>query len=113
MPLFVFFAGLICHPDISRKRYRYFGIIALSVAVIGICLWGNDIPASFLYHSTNYGTLKNGFALRLFCYGIGGLLDFFLLTNMSGKRYPFTKAGANTMPQYLICTPLVACLREL
>lgn len=108
-----FFAGLICNPGISWKRYKYFGIIALAVAVIGIWLWGNEIPASFLYHATNFGTLKNGFMLRLFCYGIGGLIGFFLLTNIPGIRYPFTKAGANTMPQYLICAPLVACLREL
>lgn len=108
-----FFAGLICHPGISWKRYRYFGIIALALAVGGIFIFGNEIPTNFLYHATGFGKIKNGFLLRMFCYGIGGLLGFFLLTNISGKRYPFTKVGADTMAPYLICSPLVLCLRTL
>lgn len=54
----------------------------------------------------------NGFTLRMVCYGIGSLLSFFLLTNISGKRFPFTKAGADTMPIYLLHAPFVLWIRE-
>lgn len=108
-----FLAGLICTPDVQWKKYRVFGVIAFVAAICGILLWADKIPVSFLYHATSFGTIKNGFALRILCYGIGGLLGLFLLTNISGKRFPFTKAGADTMPVYLIHSPLMLCLREL
>ena len=53
----------------------------------------------------------SGFILRIVCYGIGALLSFFLLTNISGDRFPFTKAGADTMPIYLLHAPFVLLIR--
>lgn len=108
-----FFAGLICSPDIQWQKYRRFGLAAFAIAAGGILFWGKQIPVTFLYQAAPFGTLENGFILRLFCYYIGGLLGFFLLTITPRKRFPFTKAGANTLPVYLIHAPVVLLLREL
>lgn len=108
-----FLSGLICRPDTPWEKYRLPGIAALLLAVWGIFLWGNEIPVSFLYQAESFGSVKNGFLLRLYCYATGSLISFFFLTNISGKRFPFTKAGADTMPVYLLHAPLVSCLSSL
>lgn len=58
------------------------------------------------------GIVKPEVVQRLRCYAISSLLCFFLLTAISRKRFPFTRAGADTMPAYLIHAPVVGVLRE-
>lgn len=106
-----FFAGLLCDPHTEWRRYRTAGIIAGMIAVCGIWALADGVPVSFLYHASGYGNLEHGFVLRLSCYGIGALMCFFLLTWTPGRRFPFTKAGADTMPVYLVHAPVVACIR--
>lgn len=108
-----FWAGLICNQNILWAKYRRWGLAALSVAGTVVVLWGSRIPVTFLYHAAPYGIMKNGFALRLLCYGLGGMLGFFFLTFVTHRRLPCTRAGADTMPGYLIHAPIVGILREI
>lgn len=108
-----FFAGLICSPNIQWQKYRRLGLAAFAIATGGIFFWGNRIPVAFLYQAAPFGALEDGLVLRLLCYCIGGLLGFFLLTITPQKRFPFTRAGADTMPAYLIHAPAMLHLREL
>lgn len=112
-----FLTGLICRADIPWEKYRRKGIAALAAALVLIAVWGKEIPTSFLYHAEPYGTAvdaagRAGAIQRLLCYVISGLICFYLLTVIPRRRFIFTKAGADTMPVYLIHAPIVGVLRE-
>lgn len=107
-----FWAGIISNPMTPYHKYRYLGAGALITAIGMMILWGEQIPVSFLYHAKPYGTLENGFALRILCYCIGGLLCYFALTVVPTRRFRCTKFGTDTMPGYLIHAPIVWRLRE-
>lgn len=131
-----FWAGLICKQDTPWQKFCFHGLVSLGAAVMVLLLIGKDIPATFLYHAEPYKAsmraldmvklaeasdvrehihilLQNGFLLRLLCYALSGLLGFFILTVVPDKRFPCTRAGADTMFGYLIHAPIVAVLREL
>lgn len=111
--LFPFFwAGVICPADISWIKYRWWGLGALGAAIALLCQFGSKIPVTFLYHAVPYSTIGT-IGLRLLSYLLAGLLGFFLLAWMRERRFPWTRAGADTMPAYLLHGPLVAVFREI
>ncbi len=95
--------GLFCPNTIQWERYRALGVIALMAAVLVNQKWGRNIPISFLYQAESYGNLYLGAGiwLRLICYVLGFCLGLFLLTWIPQKRFPCSKAGANTMGIYV------------
>lgn len=107
-----FFAGLICRSEIQWRKYRLFGVLAFAAALCGFCLFARHIPAAFLYQAEPFSAVKNGFAMRFLCYGLGGLFGFFFLAFTPGKRFPFTKAGADTLSVYLLHGPAVLIFRK-
>lgn len=108
-----FWMGLICDSKFQWERLRLFSILALGIALGVTTRLGDQISAVFLYQAAPYGKLENGVQLRLVCYLLGALLSLFLLSFTPTKRFPFTRAGADTMPAYLIHAPIVLYIREL
>lgn len=102
-----FWIGLLCNPGFPWKRLRLPGIAALILYHMG-----GRIPVTFLYQAQPYGEVENGFWLRLLCYLLGALLCLFFLAFIPARRFPFSKAGANTLPVYLLHAPVVVFLRE-
>ncbi len=82
-----FWVGLICNSNINWKKYRWWGVVCLSVGGIVVMLFGNRIPTTFLYHAEPYGAIENGGMLRLVCYFIGSALGFFVLTAIPDRRF--------------------------
>lgn len=108
-----FWMGLICDPQFRWQRLRLISLPALAFVVIVMMQLGDQISAEFLYQAAPYGKLKNGVELRLLCYLLGTLLCMILLAFTPMCRFPFTRAGADTMPAYLIHAPIVLLIREL
>lgn len=108
-----FWMGLICDPQFQWQRLRLIGLASLVIIFVVIGHWGNQISAVFLYQAAPYGKLDNGVQLRLVCYLLGALICLFLLSFTPTWRFPFTRAGADTMPAYLIHVPIVLYIREL
>lgn len=108
-----FWTGLICKPGIKWRKLWPAGLAALVIAFVLMVFAGSKIPAEFLYQAAPYENPENGVWLRLACYLLGGALGLFLLAFSPAKRFPFTKAGADTMPVYLIHAPIVLCIRKL
>lgn len=108
-----FWMGLICDRNISWEKMRWAGLIALGIVIALMGTAGSKIPVVFLYQAAPYGSRSNGFLLRLLCYLLGALLCLIFLTFTPARRFPFTRAGANTMPAYLLHAPVVLYLRTL
>ena len=108
-----FWMGLICDPQFRWERLRLISVPALIIVVIVMMQWGDQISAVFLYQAEPYGKLENGMELRLLCYLLGALLCMILLAYIPMRRFPFTRAGADTMPTYLIHAPIVLIIRNL
>lgn len=108
-----FWMGLICNHQFRWERLRIVSVPAIAVAILVMLQWGDRISAVFLYQAAPYGKLCNGVELRLLCYLLGTLLCMILLAFIPRKRFPFTRAGADTMPAYLIHAPIVLKIREL
>lgn len=108
-----FWMGLICDSQFRWERLRLLSLPALLAVVVLMMQWGDQISAVFLYQAAHYGKLNNGVELRLLCYLMGILLCMILLAFIPMRRFPFTRAGADTMPAYLIHAPIVLIIREL
>lgn len=108
-----FFLGLLSHSKTDWKKYRTAGILALCLSILLFSVFSDRITVSFLYQAAPYGMIQNGALLRLVCYITGVSVILFLITWIPDRRFPFTKAGSNTMPAYLIHTLFVIFLREL
>ena len=108
-----FWLGAICDSRVNWKKFRTAGLVALLIGIMIVYFIGDKLQVTFLYHADPYSNMENGSYLRLLCYFIGFLLGFFLLTWTLDKRFPFTKAGANTMPAYIAHVPFAILLREL
>lgn len=110
--LFPFFwAGVICPADVDWKKYRKWGLASLAGAILLIIQFAEKIPVTFLYHAVPYSSFGN-VGSRLLVYILATLLGFFLLSWMPQRRFPWTRAGADTMVIYLLHAPLVGVLRE-
>lgn len=99
-----FWLGAILTPDIPWHRFRLPGLLALGV----VLLLKPKMNVVTLYHAAPCSPL-----LRLQCYGYALLLGLFLLSWCPGRRFPWTRAGADTLPAYLIHGPVVALLRPI
>ena len=108
-----FWLGLLWDPEFPWERLRFASVLALGCVFLAVALWGDQISAVFLYQATPYGKQENGMVCRLLCYLLGILLGMVLLAFAPGMRFPFTRAGADTMPAYLLHAPLVLYIREL
>lgn len=106
-----FWLGLICDPHAPWEKLRKFSPFVLAVLSASLLLWGDRLFADFLYQATPYGTVEHGIALRLLCYFLSLLMGLLLLAWMPTRRFPFTKAGADTLPAYLIHAPIVSRIR--
>lgn len=107
-----FFAGVLMKPTFSWGKYRKFGWIALGMAILIVFGQGRRIPVTFLYQAEAFRGMENGAVMRFLCYLIGAMFSFGILTVMPARRFPFTKAGADTMPAYLFHVLIVLYLRE-
>lgn len=101
-----FWAGLLCKRDLPSKKWV--GICCLGVGILLILLAGKDIRPVFLYQAAAYG--ENGPLRRLLCYGIAGVLCLGFLCLRPERRFPVTRAGADTMAAYLLHAPMVRFL---
>lgn len=108
-----FWLGVILDCKTEWKKFRFLGIIALVFGILIALLTENHLTASFLYHAEPYDAIENGAVLRLACYIIGVSAIIFLLAWIPDKRFIFTKAGANTMPAYILHTIFAVMLRGL
>ena len=108
-----FWASLVWDPRFSWERLRLPSLAALCIVIIVMGVWGDHLPVTFLYQAAPYNKQGNGIALRLLCYLLGVLLCLFSLSWTPMRRFPFTRAGADTMPAYLIHAPIVLYIRKL
>lgn len=106
-----FWMGVLCDKDFAWKKYRAAGAAALLISIILMDFIGDRLKAAFLYQAEPYDDIQSGIVLRSLCYLLGILLGTFLLTCIPDKRYCFTKAGADTMPAYILHAPAVMLLR--
>lgn len=104
-----FFLGLICDPGTDWQRFRLPSLAGLAAAVLLAAR--SPIGPVFLYHAAPYSRPQEAW-LRLVCYLIAFLLGLFVLAWCPARRFPFTRAGADTMPAYLLHGPIVAVLRQ-
>lgn len=106
-----FWLGVMTPPDISRERLRIPSLVVLA-AMGGVIAWvWNRTGVVFLYHAAPFGRMEQGWLLRLGCYGAGFALGLAMLAWVPGKRFAFTRMGADTMMYYLLHGPVVAVLR--
>ena len=99
-----FWLGFMLPADIPWHRFRIPGLIAL-----GIVLASNpQLSAVTLYHAAPCDPWG-----RLQCYAYAFLLGLFLLSWCPRRRFPWTRAGADTLPAYLLHAPIVAALRPV
>lgn len=106
-----FWLGVITKPDISREKLRLPGLLGLIPAVMAALWLRENTGVTFLYHAAPFGRMAAGAAARLACYVAGFGLGLLLLAWIPGKRFPFTRAGADTMAVFLVHGPVVAALR--
>lgn len=99
-----FWLGVLCRPDIPWHRFRLLSLAGL----VPVLLRSRQIGAAVLYHAGPCSPL-----LRLECYVLAGLLGLFVLSWCPRRRFPWTRAGADTMPAYLLHGPVVFLLRPL
>lgn len=108
-----FWLGVIFDHKTDWKKYRFMGIAALLFSILIFILSRDQLTVSFLYQAEPYGTMQNGAVLRLACYMIGVSAVIFLAAWIPDKRFLFTKAGADTMPAYILHAMFAVLLREL
>ena len=96
-----FWLGVLLSPDIPWQKLRLLTLPAL-------LLLSPDISAVTLYHAAPCPPL-----LRLQCFGIALALGLLVLSWCPCRRFPWTRAGADTLPGYLLHGPLVRLLRPI
>lgn len=89
-----FWLGVILPPDIPWHRLRLPTLLLLLVP-------HPDVSAVTLYHAGPCAPL-----LRLWCYGSALALCLPVLSWCPRRRFPWTRAGADTLPAYLLHGPL-------
>lgn len=99
-----FWLGVLLPTDIPWHRFRIPGLIALGVVLIA----DPQMSVVTLYHAAPCDPV-----IRLQCYGYALLLGLFLLSWCPRRRFPWTRAGADTLPAYLLHAPIVAALRPV
>lgn len=96
-----FWLGVLLDPGVPWHRFRFPGALALAAALI-FC---PEIPVTVLYHAGPCDP-----STRLVCYALAAALGLFVLSWCPRRRFPWTRAGADTMAAYLLHAPLVRLL---
>lgn len=99
-----FWLGVLLKPDIPWHRFRMLSLVGLLL----VWLRSPQMDPTVLYHA---GPCPP--PVRLECYALAGLLGLFVLSWCPRRRFPWTRAGADTMPAYLLHGPVVFLLRPL
>lgn len=95
-----FWLGVLLPPELPWHRLRLPSLIAAA-------LLRPEMAAVTLYHATPCPPL-----LRLACYGYALVLGTLILSWCPRRRFPWTRAGADTMAAYLLHAPLAGLLRS-
>lgn len=93
-----FWLGVLIPPEIPWHRLRVPSLSAL-------LLLPSELSVVTLYQAGPCDPL-----VRLRCYAIAGALGLLVLSWCPRKRFPWTRAGADTMAAYLLHGPLVRLL---
>lgn len=104
-----FFLGLLLKPDFPWHKLRLPALAGLVLAV-GL-VHRESIPVTFLYQAAPYQRPEQALS-RLTCYLLALLIGLFMLAWCPRRRFPFTRAGTDTMPVYLSHGFVVGSLRE-
>ena len=99
-----FWLGAILTPDISWRRLRLPGLAGLLMVLI----LDPQISAVTLYQAAPCDPW-----VRLECYILAAALGLFFLSWCPARRFPWTRAGADTLPAYLLHGPVVDLLRPV
>lgn len=98
-----FLMGLYAPKNISMKKYKFVGIIALCISIVLMVCTINDIDKSFFWQADSYGEdILEGFIKRIICYIIALCLGFFVISCGLGRRHYFSKIGADTFKIYIL-----------
>ncbi len=110
-----FLTGILSPSDIEWNKYRKTGVAVCIASVILYGIIRSMLTVEFLWHAGSYGELEfeKGCLLRIICYLLGGGLGFFMLTNMTQRRFFFTKIGSDTMLIYILHVPPVIMFHAL
>ena len=95
-----FWLGVCLEPGIRWERFRVPGLLAL--------LLRPDVGAVTLYQAGACDPV-----VRLECYGFALALGLLVLSWCPRRRFPWTRAGADTMAAYLLHGPVAAALRPV
>lgn len=107
-----FWLGVLTPGDISREKLRVPSLAVLG-AMGGVMAWvWENAGTVFLYQAAPFGSVENGPLLRLGCYGTGFALGMMVLAWLPGRRFRFTRMGADTMAVYLLHGVIVGWLRR-
>ena len=90
-----FWLGVLVPADVPWYRFRV-------PALLGLPALLTDISAVTLYHTGPCAPIT-----RLRCYLAAGVLGLLVLSWCPRRRFPWTRAGADTMAAYLIHGPLI------
>ena len=93
-----FWLGVLVPADVPWHRFRLPALLALPVLAV-------NISAVTLYHAGPCEPLT-----RLRCYAVAGALGLLVLSWCPRRRFPWTRAGADTMAAYLLHGPLIRLL---
>ena len=96
-----FWLGVILKPETPWHRLRL-------PALLMLLLPHPDVSAAVLYQAGPCAPL-----LRLWCYGSALALGLLILSWTPRRRFPWTRAGADTLPAYLLHGPLRTALAAL
>lgn len=107
-----FLTGLFCPREIPWERwgFRILGLAGLMCFLVIYFNWGCGMPVELFYQADSYGVVGvpgTGAFLRFLYLVMGFALGAFLLVFTPRRRFPFSKAGADTLWIYLLHAPLV------
>ena len=113
-----FLAGLFCPREMPWERwgFRILGLAGLMCFSVIYFNWGCRMPVELFYQADSYtvvGVPGTGAFLRLLCLAMGFALGAFLLAFTPRRRFPFSKAGVDTLWIYLLHAPLVKLFEAL
>ena len=94
-----FWLGILLPPDIPWHRLRI-------PAALGLLLIRPQMSAAPLWQAGPCSP-----AVRLTCYAYGLLLGLAALSFCPSRRFPWSRAGADTLPAFLLHGPIVFLLR--
>lgn len=90
-----FWLGVLLPPEVPWHRFR-------AVSLGALLLMQSELPVTVLYHAGPCDPW-----VRLGCYGSALALGLLVLSWCPRGRFPWTRAGADTLPAYLLHGPLV------